>query len=91
MAIIVNNGEGGYDICATIHCTDCSPPLDCCSVRSRAVQRLGSGGEHNMCCNVTQLVIQQDVRLSNLTEKLYLTEQSQCTALDVHYLSFRQL
>ena len=26
MAIIVNNGEGGYDICATIHCTDCSPP-----------------------------------------------------------------
>ena len=63
----------------------CSPPQDCCCVISRAVWS-------TICvCYVTQLVLRQDVRLSNLTEKLYLTEQSQYTALDLHYLSFLQL
>ena len=49
------------------------PPRDCCCVISGPVWSTIWG------CNVTQLVLHQDqdVRLSNLTEKLYLTEQSQ--------------
>ena len=53
------------------------PPRDCCCVRYRAVWSSGVQYVALMLLSVTQLDPGQDVRLSNLTEKLYLTEQSQ--------------